>query len=69
MPLGHPLDPRLCMYECNVCIHVRGGSRNSGGGGFWAGILQRGGGLGVQGRRHFHILTSKKTTWGGGLNP
>ena len=38
----------------------RGGSRNSlkGGGGFWARILRRGGGVQVRG--NFHILTSKK---------
>ena len=48
---------------------VRGGPRNSsgGGGGFWAEIIQ-GGGVRVQVRGNFHILTSKKPR-GGGLNP
>ena len=41
-----------------------------GGGGFWAGILQRGGGgVRVQVRSNFHILTSKKKRPGGCLNP
>ena len=47
---------------------VRGGPRNSlGGGGFWVGILQ--GRVRVHG--NFHILTSKKknNSEGGGLNP
>ena len=51
--------------------HYRGGSRNSlRGGGFWARILRRGGGgVRVQVRGNFHILTSKKnpTTSEGGV--
>ena len=55
----------------------RGGVLNGGGGagadlgilrgGFWAGILQ--GGVKVQVRGNFHILTSKKKKPGGGLTP
>ena len=38
------------------------------GGGVWAGILQRGGGgVRVQVHGNFHILTSKKKTWVGGM--
>ena len=49
----------VCVWVCILC---RGGSRNSlkGGGGFWARILRRGGGVRVQVRGNFHILTSKK---------
>ena len=58
---------------CSILLYLcRGGSRNSlRGGGFWARIL-RGGGVRVQVRGNFHILTSKKTqktSAGGGFNP
>ena len=49
----------------------RGGSMNSLNGGFWARILRRGG-VRVQVRGNFHILTSKKNKnqpLKGGLNP
>ena len=36
---------------------------------FWAGILQGGGGVRVQVRRNFHILTSKKKPGGGTPTP
>ena len=54
---------------------ARGGSRNSlkGGGGSGPEFFDGGGGVRVQVRGNFHILTSKKTqkttSGGGGLNP
>ena len=55
-----------CSTLINGCHKSRGGSRNSsrGGGEFWAGIFQ--GGVRVQVRRNFHMLTSKKKHLRGG---
>ena len=55
-------------YYCTCDRIPRGGSRNSLREGFWARILRRGGGVRVQVRGNFHILTSqkkKKTSEGG----
>ena len=78
----------VSFYQCKrVCVLTmltrksnrrcpsRGGSRNSlkGGGVLGQNSSKGGGGVRVQVRGNFHILTSKKTTknnlWRGGLNP
>ena len=50
---------------------VRGGPRNSSGGGGGSGpkLFKGGGGVRVQVRGNFHILTSKKNLGGGGVKP
>ena len=65
--------PYVAFYHYNLSKKIyndMGGPRNSSrrGGGFWAGILQGGGGM-VQVRGNFHILTSKKKPLWWGFNP
>ena len=72
--IHRPEDSLRCRQGVKPTIQFRGGSRNSLKGGFWARILRRGGGVKVQVRGNFHILTSKKKKnqplkGGGGVNP
>ena len=52
----------------HLCIYLSGADLGILRGGFWAKILQGGGGgVRVQVRRNFHILTSKKKPLRGGV--
>ena len=64
-----PPNPRLSITVVYMdCLQRRADLRTlrRGGGGVWAGILRRGGGVRAQVRGNFRRLTSKKNLGGGG---